>query len=222
MGEPRHWSTRSRTHLNPFGQWLTLTVIHFLSLPLSQFSWSADPSNWSVDKPGADDDLHQPDPRRDILNDSDSTSTLRGLTNLCCLALLLLGFVTPLWAFSLFFFFLQYLSSDASDVTFHPVLDPPSSIILSFQNLPLMTDSTMAGPTLPVLYALPSIPILPGGSDHSFRSPNSQAAESYRPRQPGLGNDMDLPPRQHTASARILSDEFNNDGRTLYPSDDPH
>ena len=102
MGQPSRWSTRYRTRRNPFYQWRTLTAIHFL--PPSQFSLSADPSNWSVDKPEADDDLHRPDPRRDILNDSGSMFTLRGLANLGCLALLLLGIVTLLYAFSPFFF----------------------------------------------------------------------------------------------------------------------
>ena len=101
IDEPSCWSTRYCTHLSPFRQWRTPTVIHLF--PLSQLLRSADPSNGSVDKPEADDRLHWLDPRWDILNDSSSMFTLHGLANLGCFALLLLGTVTLLYAFSPFF-----------------------------------------------------------------------------------------------------------------------
>ena len=70
-------------------------------IPAQQFSLPADPANWNIDKPEPDDDLHRPDPRRDMLNDSGSMFTLRGIANLGCLVLILLGIVTLLSVFSL-------------------------------------------------------------------------------------------------------------------------
>jgi len=73
-----------------------------------QYSLAPDPyvwgSNISPDQPEPDDDLHNPDPRRDRKNDAGgSVFTYRGLANVGCLTLLLLGLVTLLYVFSLIF-----------------------------------------------------------------------------------------------------------------------
>lgn len=66
-----------------------------------QFSLSPDPSAWGADlSPGhvePDDYLHNPDPKRDRKNDEGGTLfTVRGLANLGCLLVLILGILTLL------------------------------------------------------------------------------------------------------------------------------
>jgi beta-glucan synthesis-associated protein KRE6 len=79
-----------------------------------------------MDKPEPDDDLHRPDPRRDILNDSGSMFTLRGLANLGCLAFILLGIVTLLYVFfSPFFSSPQFSAPDVCGVAFRLAVDTP-------------------------------------------------------------------------------------------------
>lgn len=70
---------------------------------LLQFSLSPDPSLWgatlamNLEEP--DDELHNPDPRRDRKNDrGGSVFTYRGLTNLGCLIFLAVGMVSLLYA----------------------------------------------------------------------------------------------------------------------------
>ena len=69
-----------------------------------QFSLSPDPASWGSDlSPNhsePDDYLHNPDPKRDRNNDrGGSIFTSRGLTNLGCLALLILILLGLLWVF---------------------------------------------------------------------------------------------------------------------------
>jgi beta-glucan synthesis-associated protein KRE6 len=48
--------------------------------------------------PEPDDDLHNPDPRRDRMNDSGGTVfTFRGIQNVGCLVFLVLGMMTLLY-----------------------------------------------------------------------------------------------------------------------------
>ena len=68
---------------------------HLLYLSCSQFSLSPDPASWGSDlsphHAEPDDYLHNPDPKRDRKNDrGGSIFTYRGLTNLGCLAILIL------------------------------------------------------------------------------------------------------------------------------------
>jgi len=70
-----------------------------------QYPLAPDPyvwgSNISPDQPEPDDDLHNPDPRRDRKHDAGgSVLTYRGLANVGCLTLLLVGLVTLLCVFS--------------------------------------------------------------------------------------------------------------------------
>lgn len=64
-------------------------------LPLlldGQYALPSDPHYWSTDGPEADDYLHNPDSKRDRKNDKGGTIfTWRGLTNLGCLAVLVLA-----------------------------------------------------------------------------------------------------------------------------------
>ena len=68
----------------------------------SKYSLSPDPTQWDAGllshHPEPDDDLHNPDPRRDRNFDSaGSIMTLRGLMNLGCLAILALALVSLLY-----------------------------------------------------------------------------------------------------------------------------
>lgn len=67
-----------------------------------QFSLSPDPAVWgtavSLGQHEPDDDLHNPDPRRDRDNDFGSNIfTYRGLTNLGCIFILGLGLIALLF-----------------------------------------------------------------------------------------------------------------------------
>lgn len=74
---------------------VSLIALHsFFSLV--QFAMSPDPSSWGAAlTPGnrePDDDLHNPDPKRDRRSDKGGTIlTLRGIANLGCLAFLFIG-----------------------------------------------------------------------------------------------------------------------------------
>lgn len=70
-------------------------------MPL-QFSLSPDPSAWGADlslnHAEADDYLHNPDPKRDRINDGGGhIFTARGLANLGCIVFLALGIITLLY-----------------------------------------------------------------------------------------------------------------------------
>lgn len=146
---------------------------------VDKFSLSADPSNWSIDKPEPDDDLHRPDPRRDVLNDSGSMFTLRGLANLGCLALLLLGIVT---------LFAGY------PIIYHFITPKPS-----FNDGFNYGGSNASG----------VVPELPGR-----RGPIDPDTPDWALTRTSLHDGTQL--------QLIFSDEFNNDGRTFYPGDDPY
>lgn len=64
----------------------------------SKYSLSPDPARWDeamLNEP--DDELHRPDPRRDRKSDSaGSILTLRGIANLGCLIVLVLGLLSLL------------------------------------------------------------------------------------------------------------------------------
>jgi len=79
---------------------IALVLLGFLIVFL-QFSLSPDPSAWGADlslsHAEPDDYLHNPDPKRDRINDkAGNIFTVRGLANLGCLALLSLGIITLL------------------------------------------------------------------------------------------------------------------------------
>ena len=143
MGQLDRWSTRYDTLHGRRRHVRALTTPTFLL----QFSLSADPSSWNVDRPEPDDELHRPDPRRDVLNDSGAVFTLRGLVNLGCVILLLVGLITLLYVSALFFRDGQSLMRGV-----FTALDTLSFPISPHRNSLAMMDSTMAGPMRLALY----------------------------------------------------------------------
>ena len=137
---------------------------------LPQFSLSADPSHWSVDKPEADDDLHRPDPRRDVLNDSGTMFTVRGLANLGCLSLLLLGLVTLLSVSFLLFHASRFLTCAVYSAGY-PVISHFTRPKLSFN------DGFNYGGTNASGIVCLSVTILQRTSNCDSRSLNFPAAE---------------------------------------------
>ncbi|KAF9647162.1 glycoside hydrolase family 16 protein [Thelephora ganbajun] len=146
---------------------------------VDKFSLSADPSNWNIDRPEPDDDLHRPDPRRDVLNDSGTMFTIRGLANLGCLALLLLCTVT---------LFAGY-----------PVISHYTRTKLSFNDGFNYGGSNASG----------VVPELPG-----HRGPIDPDTPDWALTRTSLHDGSEL--------KLVFSDEFDNDGRTFYPGDDPY
>jgi len=127
-----------------------------------------------------DDNLHNPDPKRDLHNDpGGSLLTIRGMTNLGCLALLIVG------------------------------------LLLLFAGYPLITHFTKHALSL----------------QNGFNFGGTNATGQV----PDMGNfgliDKDTPgsaytKKPYTADGSdwqlVFSDEFNVEGRTFYPGDDPY
>ncbi|KAJ3803416.1 beta-glucan synthesis-associated [Lentinula aff. detonsa] len=150
----------------------------------ASFSLSADPMAWGTDlslRAEPDDYLHNPDPRRDRKNDlGGSFFTYRGLTNLGCLILLGIVFVTLFAGYPLISFFTR-------------------------TNM-----STNGGFNLGGINASGQIPTMPGNFGLiDLETPQEHYTyTSYRDNS----TEMQL----------VFSDEFNTDGRTFYPGDDPY
>jgi len=148
-----------------------------------KYSLSASPAQWGLpihmNNPEPDDFLHNPDPRRDRKNDRGGTVfTLRGLGNLGCLVLLVLG------------------------------------CLMLFAGYPLLTHFTakkqtnQGGFNLGGINATGQIPDLPGNFGLVDKD---TPKEAYTIRSYADNEEMVL----------VFSDEFNLDGRTFYPGDDP-
>ena len=131
--------------------------------------------------------------------------TLRGLANLGCLAFLLLGIVTLLCVFRCCCL-RRFRTLTVRVTMFRLVADTLSYIILQDLDHPLMTASTMAGPTRLALYVSPPpldfhlnrLLIITSGSR------TSGPPRSHRPGHSRLGNDKNLPPRWHRTSTNLL------------------
>ncbi|OBZ79710.1 Beta-glucan synthesis-associated protein KRE6 [Grifola frondosa] len=149
-----------------------------------KFSLSPDPSSWgadlSIDHPEQDDDLHNPDPRRDRRNDQGGNIfTYRGITNLGCLLILAVGLLTLFAGYPLISYFTRHKLS------------------------------TLGGFNLGGINATGQVPSIPGGWGLiDLDTPQ----ELYTKPDYDTGKDWQL----------IFSDEFNVDGRTFYPGDDPY
>ncbi|KAG7446496.1 glycoside hydrolase family 16 protein [Guyanagaster necrorhizus] len=155
--------------------------------PLSiskKFSLSPDPQQWgsdlSPDLVEPDDDIHTPKERSDQVEIGGHVISIRGVTNLGCLAMLCAGILA---------LFMGY-----------PVASYVTSRGLSNQG----------GFNLGGLNASGQVPDIPGNF--------------------GL-IDLDTPREAYTVSSwndpsqnmqLVFSDEFNTDGRTFYPGDDPY
>ncbi|KAG5715641.1 Beta-glucan synthesis-associated protein SKN1 [Termitomyces sp. T112] len=150
-----------------------------------KFSLSPDPTAWGSElflgHPECDDDIHNPDPRRDRKNDQCSgILTFRGLTNLGCLILLGVGLVA---------LFAGY------------------PIISHFTTKP---QSKMGGFNFGGINATGQVPSMPG--NWGLIDLETPQDVYMKPSYTDPTNDLQL----------VFSDEFNTDGRTFYPGDDPY
>ncbi|KAI0319864.1 beta-glucan synthesis-associated [Amylostereum chailletii] len=151
----------------------------------NQLDLPSDPSLWGEDispsRLEADDVLHNPDPRRDKRSDQGGTIfTFRGLANLGCLVLLVLGITTLFAVYPMITHFTR------NRVSLHGAF-----------NLGGMNASGQ----------IPSFPGSPGLID--ITTP----AEAYtRLSTRDTSKTLEL----------VFSDEFNTDGRSFYPGDDPY
>lgn len=189
-----------------------------------QYSLSPDPASWGSDlspsHPEPDDFLHNPDPKRDRNNDlGGSIFTSRGLTNLGCLAvliLLLLGLLlvplschtrcSPAYPYSrnsagypIATFFTRNPLSRQGGFNLGGT-NSSGQVKISFRFLANLTD----------LFMLLQVPKINGNK--------------------GL-IDVDTPQSAWTISSfhdssqqlqLVFSDEFELDGRTFWPGDDPY
>ncbi|KAI0788513.1 beta-glucan synthesis-associated [Abortiporus biennis] len=149
-----------------------------------KFSLSPDPTMWganlSPDFPEHDDYLHNPDPRRDMKQDhSSELFTYRGLSNLGCLVVLLVGILALFAGYPLISHFTKH------------------------------NQSSLGGFNLGGINASGQVPSMPGNWGLvDLDTPTS----AYSKPDYLNGKDWQL----------IFSDEFNVDGRTFYPGDDPY
>ncbi|KAH8099415.1 beta-glucan synthesis-associated [Cristinia sonorae] len=149
-----------------------------------KFSLSPDPSSWGAHllsgHPESDDFLHNPDPKRDHRNDRGGTIfTKRGLANLGCVILLVIGLVALFAGYPITSYFLK------------------------------STQSFRGGFNLGGINASGQVPTMSGNWDLiDLQTPR----DAYSKPDYMNGKDWQL----------IFSDEFNVDGRTFYPGDDPY
>ncbi|KAI0270556.1 glycoside hydrolase family 16 protein [Gloeopeniophorella convolvens] len=150
-----------------------------------KFSLAADPAEWgasalTMNIPEPDDYLHNPDPKRDRLNDGGGhIFTSRGLANLGCLFILVAGMLM---------LFAGY-----------PIYSHFTSKHQSTQGAFNYGGANASG-------QVPKLPNDIGLID--IATPSS----AYTKPSFADGQDWDL----------VFSDEFNVDGRTFYPGDDPY
>jgi hypothetical protein len=164
-----------------------------------QFALSADPSQWgsnlSLNHPEPDDNLHNPEVKDgkviDHSNGSSGILSARGVANLGCLGILCLTLVALLYEFS---------RACASHI--HSFVTSLGYPVVSFVERTLLSPSG-------------GVPVNATGQIAS------------------IGNfgliDLETPPEAHTITSLytgrqmklVFSDEFNTDGRTFYPGDDP-
>ncbi|KAF8737204.1 Glycoside hydrolase family 16 protein, partial [Rhizoctonia solani] len=149
----------------------------------SKYMLTPDPSKWGtnvyLNVPEPDDHLHNPDPRRDRLNDAGgSVFNPRALVNLGCLLILALA-LTGLFAV-------------------YPITD-------SF----LRKTDTLGGYNLGGINASGQVPEITG----NFALIDKDTPKSaYTHISLEDGSEWDL----------VFSDEFNTEGRSFYPGDDPY
>jgi len=145
---------------------------------------SPDPSSWggnlSPDNREMDDDLHNPDPRRDRKSDQGGTIlTARGISNLGCLVFLFTGMAMLFAGYPLLSHFLK------------------------------KPQNTMGGFNFGGINATGQVASMPGNwALIDLDTPQ----EAYTKPDYVNGKTWEL----------VFSDEFNLDGRTFYPGDDPY
>ncbi|KZP15520.1 glycoside hydrolase family 16 protein [Athelia psychrophila] len=149
-----------------------------------KFSLAADPATWgsalSLDQVEADDELHNPDPARDRASDkAGPILTLRGLSNLGCVALIV-GILLTLFAG-------------------YPLISYVKKQSLS-NNGGFNVGGTNASGQVPSM----------AGNFGLIDLDTPQ--DAYTKASYADGTEWDL----------VFSDEFNTEGRTFYPGDDPY
>ncbi|KAG9122163.1 hypothetical protein FRC07_001588 [Ceratobasidium sp. 392] len=149
-----------------------------------KFSLAADPRQWganlSMQDREPDDELHNPDPRRDHRIDRGGTiCTTRGILNLGCLAILSLGLLMLFAGYPLLSYFMT---------------KPPT---------------TNGGFNIGGVNATGQFPDMIGNFGLIDKD---TPTEAYTRKSIDDGSEWDL----------VFSDEFNTDGRTFYPGDDPY
>ncbi|GBE78036.1 beta-glucan synthesis-associated [Sparassis latifolia] len=157
------------------------------SIPASisdKFSLAPDPSSWgadlSLDHPEIDDDLHNPDPRRDRKHDQGGhIFTARGVVNLGCLAILLTGLVTLFAGYPLISHFTKH------------------------------RPSKNGGFNIGGMNASGQVPSMPG---------NFGLVDTDTPKEALYKSDY----INNKKWQLVFSDEFNVDGRSFWPGDDPY
>ncbi|QRV93228.1 glycoside hydrolase family 16 protein [Ceratobasidium sp. AG-Ba] len=149
----------------------------------SKFALSPNPAQWDTgllsSQPEPDDDLHNPDPRKDRTGVyTGSIFTIRGLLNLGCLGILILALIGLFAIYPIISYFLK---------------DEQST--LGAYNL----GGTNASGQVPEV-----------GNFGLIDKDTPQAAYTYTSIEDG--SEWDL----------VFSDEFNAEGRSFYPGDDPY
>ncbi|KAG8727867.1 hypothetical protein FRC11_012281, partial [Ceratobasidium sp. 423] len=156
----------------------------------SAYALGPDPSRWGVksvinNEPEPDDNLHNPDPARDRKLDRHVSLSMRGLSNVGCLVILLAAIILLFAGYPI----ISYLTK------------PPVS--------------TLGAYNLGGINASGQVPEIPG----------------FRADYPNAGLiDRDTPKSAYTRTSHVdgrtydlvFSDEFNVEGRSFYPGDDPY
>ncbi|KAJ8487014.1 hypothetical protein ONZ45_g14470 [Pleurotus djamor] len=148
-----------------------------------KYSLSPSPAQWGtpllMDVPEPDDELHNPDPKRDRRVDRGGKYfSSRGIANLGCLFILAVGMIMLFGGY--------------------PILT----------HILTPTQSTLGGFNLGGINASGQVPEIPGDVGLIDRDTPRSA---YTRKSLHTSEDMEL----------VFSDEFNLDGRTFYPGDDP-
>ncbi|KAG8708287.1 hypothetical protein FRC09_001334 [Ceratobasidium sp. 395] len=148
------------------------------------YSFDPDPLHWgtkhlALNDPEPDDELHNPDPRRDKTYDRHVAFSMRGLINVGCLALVVLGLVMLFAGYPILTYFLR------------------------------VPQSTLGGYNLGGINASGQVPDMLLG--RGLIDPDTPKS-AYTRTSLANGQTFDL----------VFSDEFNTEGRSFYPGDDPY
>jgi hypothetical protein len=168
-----------------------------------QFSLAPDPAEWgfgalTMNIPEPDDHLHNPDPKRDRHYDSGGhIFTSRGIANLGCLFILAAGMMMLLFAFPFPYHVTVLIQSFSAG---YPVYSHFTRKLQTTQGAFNLGGTNATGQVPKVINNIGLIDIATPQTAYtksSYANPNQQ---------------WDL----------VFSDEFNTDGRTFYPGDDPY
>ncbi|KAL0951415.1 hypothetical protein HGRIS_008107 [Hohenbuehelia grisea] len=167
-----------------------------------KFSLSPDPSSWgaqiSPNVPEPDDYLHNPDPRRDMKSDAGGhVFTWRGLTNLGCMLILGLGLVALFAGYPIIAHFTTRPLSTLGGFNFGGINGSGQARRVLFLDEAIFNDPSIQVPSMPGNWGLIDL---------------DTPKELYTKKGYHDGAELQL----------VFSDEFNQEGRTFYPGDDPY